>query len=405
LKNIFGLKFSASKSVTEISTSENTPLAELDTLKSELASLETQLIEKRISREQFELSSNQLKERILNAELRAYSLARKDDALARQLRPRIYNEPIVQQVCDHFVYGSKKPLMPQFDADRAPKYYIDPESAKTSVDNSILERMVDTRILTSTLYEKALLCPSCKTPTNVFARFKCPQCGSINIAINRMIEHLSCGTIHQEQTFRSGKDMICPTCKKTLQKNDEQRLIGLVCSCNKCQAHFEDPSQSFFCRACETDFTLTSGIMTEIYTYNLNEQILSEVRSNLGIPVIAQSLESNGYQLTIPGVLAGEAKELQFSIVARKDVKIITIDLFMSDKPIEVEPVLSLYVKMLECATTLPTLAVLAAVPRLSRKAQEVALEHNILVAEGSTPHELAQRIIQAAEGAVGKGA
>lgn len=376
-----------------MSTSAPDVLTEMDTLKRELAILETQLIEKNLSQEQFAAQSEDIKRRISHTESVAYSSARKNETLARELRQRIYNEPIVQLVCNHFIYGSKKLLTPEFGNDRLPKYNVEFDGVKAAVDGSFLNRMVDTGILNSVLFEKIMFCPHCKTPTNVFARFKCPQCGSINISINRMIEHLSCGTIHQESAFQKGLAMVCPTCKKTVQKTDEQRLIGLVCSCNKCQAHFEDPSQSFFCRSCELDFTLTSGIMTEIYTYSLNEKVLTEVRSHLGIPLIARSLESAGYHVAMPGILPGESKEIQFSIVARRNSKIIAIDLVMSDDPVEVEPVLGLYVKMLELKSAL---AVFAAVPRLSRKAQEVASKHNIAIAEGPTPAELAQKIILA---------
>lgn len=369
----------------------NDPLGEIETLMGELASLETQLSNKKINREQYELASKDVQERISNAEAAAYSLARTNESIAKKLRAKSFSDPYVQLVCGHFIHGSKRALEPEFGADRIPRYYAENEGERIVVDTASLERMVDIGILKSSLFEKILLCPKCGIPSNVFARFKCTNCASIDIAINRMIEHLACGTIHNEKAFRVGRQMVCPTCKKKLQKPEEQRLIGLVCTCNKCSAHFEDPSQSFFCRKCKFDFNLTTGAISDISIYNVNEKILHEIRSELGLPVIAKMLEENGYQLSISGIIAGKQKDVQFSIVARKQERIAAIDIAMADSEVAVEPVLELYVKLLQAK---PDVSVFGAIPRLSDQARDVASAHGISVAEGVTPDILGRNIL-----------
>jgi hypothetical protein len=349
-----------------------------------------------MDQEQFDSLSKGLKERISNAESMAYARAKSDDSVAKRLRDRTYSQLTVQQVCNHFIYGSKKPLEPEFGVDRVPRYSVELEKgAKLPVDTALLQRLADVKILNASLFEKVLFCPKCGAPSDVYARFKCTQCASIDISMNRMIEHLACGTIHEERAFRVGKSIVCPTCKKALEKPKEQRLIGLVCSCNKCGAHFEDPSQSFFCRKCEVDFNLTSGIVTDVYTYNLNDKLLVEIRSHIAIPAIAKLLQTNGFELSIPGVMAGAGKSTQFSLLARKESRVIAIDVASNDVEVEVEPVLELYVKLLE---TKPEIAVLGAVPRLSARARDVASKHGISIAEGSTPDEVARKILEIAE-------
>lgn len=370
------------------------PLTEMDTLAWELGSLGGQLAERRISKEQFETMSSALRERLSRAESLAYVLARKNDDIAKRLRARSYVEPSVQQICGHFVSGSKKTLEPEFGADLVPRYYVEDEKGgRTPVERSLLERMVDVRILTGVLFEKLPCCPQCRTRTNVYSRFKCTQCGMIDISINRMLEHIQCGTIHQEREFQVGRNLICPSCKKLLQRPDEHRMIGLVCSCNKCGARFEDPVQSFYCRGCEVDFDLKTGIMTDIYIYSINEKVLNEIQSHLGIPAIAKLVERGEYEVSVPGPMAGK-KEVQFSITARKGSRIIAIDVATSETEVDVGPVLELYVKLLEVT---PTLAVFCAMPRLSSKARQVAESHKILVVEGSTSNEVAQGIMRAA--------
>jgi len=369
------------------------PLGEIETLTRELTSLETALSQKKVTREQFDSLSGQLKARISNAESMAYAMAKTDESIAKKLRAGSYIQLSVQQVCYHFINGPKKPLEPLFEADRIPRYFIEPEKGvRLPVDAALLRRLAGIGILKASLFEKIFMCPKCETPSNVYARFKCPQCASTDISINRMIEHLTCGTIHEEGIFRVGNAMVCPTCKKTLQKPTDQRLIGLMCSCDKCGAHFEDPSQSFFCRKCEVDFNLTTGIITDVYTYYINEKTLDEVRSQIGIPAIAKVLQNGGFEVSMPGTITGGVGE--FSIVARNETRAIAIDIASSDVEVGVEPVLELFVKLLEAK---PDIAVFGALPRLSTKATEVAGMHGIKIAEGLTPSEVANKILEIA--------
>ena len=369
------------------------PLGEMETLTRELASLGTLLSQKKITQEQFDSLSKDLKARISNAESTAYAMAKTDESIAKRLRASSYIESNVQQVCYHFINGPNKPLEPSFEADRIPRYFIEPESGvRLSVDAALLRRLAGIGILKTSLFEKIFMCPNCGTPTNVYSRLKCPHCSSAEISMNRMIEHLTCGTIHEEKVFRVGNTMVCPTCKKTVQKPNEQRLIGLMCSCDKCGAHFEDPSQSFFCRKCEVDFNLTTGIITDVYTYYVNEKTLDEVRSQIGIPAIGRVLENNGFEISMPGTIPGAVG--RFSIVARSGGRAIAIDVSSSDTEVAVEPVLELFVKLLEAK---PDIAVFGALPRLSAKARDVAAMHGIRVAEGLTPSEVANKILEIA--------
>lgn len=366
------------------------PLGDIETLTRELASLETLLSQRKIKPEEFEILSNQIKARISNAESAAYTRAKTDESIAKRLRAANFLETKVQQVCYHFINGPRTPLEPLFEADRIPRYYIEPEKGvQLPVEGSLLRRLADIGILKASLFEKIMMCPKCGTPSNVYTRFKCPQCGSTDISINRMIEHLACGTIHEESIFRVGGASVCPTCKKVLNKPSEQRFIGVMCACGKCRSHFEDPAQSFFCRKCEVDFNLTNGILTDCYIYQINEQTVDEIRSQIGIPAIAQVLQNNGFDVTVPGRIEGATRE--FSMVARRGTHLVCIDIDSNDVEVGVEPVLALFVKLLEVK---PDSAVFGALPRLSTKAREVAEMHAIKVAEGLTPGEVADKIL-----------
>jgi len=371
------------------------PLTEHDNLTSQLANLEKQFAERKVQEKEFQLLSKQLTERIQRAELQAYNSARTDESIARRLRLRNFNDPTIQQVINHFITTGGNPLEPSFGLDRIPRYPIKTETGVVvNIERSLLQKMADIGMVTEALYERSVSCPTCGTPTNVYLRFKCAQCGSIDITINRMIEHLQCGTIHQENVFRVGRNLICPTCKKLLASATDYRVIGVVCSCKACSAHFEDPVQSFYCRGCKKDFSLPSASVVDVFTYSMSKSVLNEARRFLGVDALTRILTENGYLVKSPGtvlVVGGHSKETVFSLTAQKDTRLIAIDVSQSDTEVEVEPVLELFVKMLEAN---PTLAIFGAIPVLSRRARDVATMHNILVAEGPNPSELAKKVL-----------
>jgi hypothetical protein len=373
--------------------SANDPLAEQDSLMSELANLEKQFADHKVKKEEFEVLSKQLKERILRAEAQAYALARKDASMAKRLRFRSYGEPEIQRVISTYLRSGGKSLEPEFGTDRIPRYPVETESGdRTMIGQPLLQRMADMGMLTQSMFERIISCPICGVPSNVYLRFKCTQCGSIDISINRMIEHLQCGTIHQENVFRVGKSLICPTCKKLLQDPGEYRVIGVVCSCNNCHAHFEDPSESFFCRKCNSDFTLPKAIVADVHSYAMTKDALSEARRFMGVNTLRKILSDNGVQMRSRPIVAGPTKEVVFSLIVQKDAKTVAVDIAQGDAEVEVEPVLELYVKTLEAA---PSAAIFGAVPALSKRARDVATLHNILVAEGVTPTQMAEKVLE----------
>jgi len=165
----------------------NDPLTEQDNLTSELANLEKQFADRKVKEKDFELLSKQLRERIRRAESQSYNLAKKDESIARRLRLRNFNDPEIQQVVNHFLKVGEKPLEPTFGADRVPRYLV---LGTLLVEQKILQKMADMGMLSEVLFERIVSCPNCGTPSNVNLRFKCTQCNSMNISLNRMLEHL-----------------------------------------------------------------------------------------------------------------------------------------------------------------------------------------------------------------------
>jgi hypothetical protein len=384
-----------SSSIMATSASTNDPLTEHDNLTNELAELERRFAEGKLAHDKFEEQAKQLRERIERAQSEAYGLARKDESMAKRLRLRNYNDPEVQQVINHFIRTGGKKLEPEFGADRFPRYPLGKES-DVKVERPLLQRMASVGIVTEGLFERILFCPRCLAPSNVYLRFKCTQCGSIDISMERMIEHISCGTIRQESAFHVGTNLICPTCKKLLEKEDGYRIIGVTSTCNSCHASFENPVQSFYCRKCSTDFDLPKAMVVDVFAYGMTKDALKEARRFLGVNTLRRIIGERGYEIRTPGIIAGPSKETVFSMLVIKGSQVIAIDISQSDLEVDIEPVLELYVKMLEAT---PSVAILGATPHLSLRASEVASQHNIAVAEGETPAEVAKKVLEMIEG------
>ena len=112
----------------------------------------------------------------------------------------------------------------------------------------------------------------------------------------------------------------------------------------------------------------------------------------MGLNTLTEILASEGFEVKSPGLLAGTAKEIEFSVVLSKEGKVFAVDISQSDSEVDVEPLLQLYVKTLE---TKLTKAIFAAVPKLSNRARDMATFQGIAVAEGATISEVSHKIIE----------
>src|SRR5208337_861977 len=117
------------------------------------ASLQRQFTEHKMKQEEFELLSTNLKERIVRAEATAYAQARKNEIIARKLRLRSYNDPIIQQVLTHLLSAPSQALEPEFGASRMPEYTMKSSTGESvTVDQRTLQHMADIRFVNEAMF-------------------------------------------------------------------------------------------------------------------------------------------------------------------------------------------------------------------------------------------------------------
>ncbi len=316
-----------------------------------------------------------LRRKLRDLEAAVSRRSKEDPEWARGIRFRLYENRTVQFLLSGFLGGMLQELVPDFDADHRARYPIleNINGVSATIDpTQILDDLSYAGILEKRLFERFASCPSCRTHSEVFLRFKCPECGSTELDSGSLIEHLVCGTVHEFEQCVSDDHLACPTCnEKLVEEGNDYRTVGTFSKCNSCRVHFEGPVQKFACRKCNKEFNPYEASFYETYTYTLKKEVLPEAKSLVGLPLFKSSLEANGYRVEFPGTVTGSSGILHsFTFTAMKDSKTWAVDLIESDAEVDEKEVLAFYAKVTDAKSAK---GILVAVPGLSKRAREFA--------------------------------
>ncbi len=351
------------------------PLQILRTIDRGLINLRKEYAAHKIAKKEYEARIARLNKKKTEAEESLKKLIETDEATAKRLRYRLYENRTVQVLLSGFLGGTVKDLVPIFDAERLPRYpavesIVDGGEPTSSL--SLLDELAAVGILERKIYERFVCCPSCGRHSGVFIRFKCPSCGSINLESRTLLEHLYCGTVHELEEFMAEDRLTCPKCKQDLnQEGVDYRPVGMFNRCKACRKQFEHPVERFACRSCDIEFTAKEAYFHDVHVYSLNPQLVNEVESVVGIPLFKSALETLGFKAELLGSMVGASGVSHtFTITATKDGRSIAVDLAESDKEVDETPVLAFYAKFIDIK---PAGGVLIAIPGLSHKARSFA--------------------------------
>jgi hypothetical protein len=307
-------------------------------------------------------------------------------------RTELYKDHLVQVFLSKFLIGEIEVLEPTFDSDHGYKYpLIEAILGDSTKAADFLERLSKAGILVKTLYDKDLFCPNCGSP-KISIHYNCPHCKSFNVKKSSLIEHLKCGYIDIEDSYRKKDKLVCPRCGTQLEKpGEEYRKAGIWCSCNNCMKNFDIPEPGHFCRSCRINFRFEDAIYESVYSYKLSEEARKE--ASLGwilITPIREFLEHHGYEVETPGFLKGKSgASHMFDITAfeAKDTSAVSvIDLATTTEDIVSEqPVIALFAKIYDVA---PDRACLIAIPKINENGKKMAKLYNITLIEARNPKE-----------------
>ena len=135
-----------------------------------------------------------------------------------------------------------------------------------------LNQLTEKELLKRNFVDKVQLCNKCYSGF-LNHRSICPKCSSINLSMQTLILHKSCGYLGLEKAFGDQGNMICPNCEMTLKKSgldytDTQRTY----SCDNCKHIFRENNKSVFCFNCKSEFKDSELVSTNIYSYDSTEK-------------------------------------------------------------------------------------------------------------------------------------
>jgi hypothetical protein len=125
-----------------------------------------------------------------------------------------------QSIMELFIYGKISEITPVIDLTKPGGYYLKglPKIGwDTKRARQILDSLVRKGFLKADLTDKMITCKSCGS-ANVRLKRACPDCRSLKLSKEGLIEHFSCGAVEKQDAFetKSG-DLVCPKCKAKLQ--------------------------------------------------------------------------------------------------------------------------------------------------------------------------------------------
>jgi hypothetical protein len=176
----------------------------------------------------------------------------------------------------------------------------------------LLSQMVEAGVLVGDLVDKAPVCPECGSH-QVSTRYVCPKCNNYDIAHSFLYEHLKCGRVASDDTFKKGEQLICPKCQTVLHSfGVEYRAVGAWYKCGNCNESFNSPAHQHFCRPRRHQFAMDRVRLVPIYQYRLNPAALGAIRKEtLVYDDAILMLESLGLAVIAPGVSPGKSGQAQ----------------------------------------------------------------------------------------------
>jgi hypothetical protein len=323
-----------------------------------------------------------LEKAIYDVKRKLWTEAEKKPALVKTLRVRLYRSPVAQGIVKRLIDLEVKAIEPTIETGTEPKYPQLENLANYPQKKiqSTLDELVDTGVLLKEPYERLVACPSCHETSKVFIRHNCPKCGSSMSQMDRLMEHVKCGSTYKQREYHGPHGIRCPKCDKTVNEEQDLRSVGVVFECASCKSIFSDPIQAFHCRRCESEFMLKNCELKDTYSYLLNDKVRSEAMKTLTVLTMADMVEKQGWKVKIPGVVKGKSGvEHEFTLTCQNK-RTIAIDLATSETKVDMETALSSYAKFIDI---LNVEKLIIAMPRLERTAKDFLKANKITYIEG----------------------
>jgi predicted nucleic acid-binding Zn-ribbon protein len=219
------------------------------------------------------------------------------------------------------------------------------EKYNPAIFRRLLRSLEEKGILEQKDYQMVVFCPKCRSP-EVYTKYACTKCKSVDIKRNDFIEHSHCGYIDDKSKFEKDHRFVCPNCDTDLGSVDEEppesgkesyTIIGSSFKCNNCGNNFERPNIQHQCQGCGSSFNFKQSKYEKISSYiktGRAAEMSPENRIQRVKDSIQDILSEWGVDVKYDTVLRGQSEgEHVFDVIGETKQKIILADISENGKP------------------------------------------------------------------------
>lgn len=314
-----------------------------------------------------------------------------------------------QSMMELFLYGKIKEVVPIVDPSRPEGYFFDgvPQlDWETKRSRQALDSLVRKGYLKTELVDKVIVCMACNS-ANVRIKKLCPECMSLRLRKEGLIEHFACGAVDRQAAFENvNGDLVCPKCKAKLQLiGSDYRVLPPAYVCLACNVRSSEPLLVVKCDDCGSTAQLDEEPEVLLYKYNSNPDLaMQEVQQIKPVEVCANFFKSFGYTIVTPAFVSGRSgNQHLFDILIlgrvgwvepydptatkttmRKDNGNTVVEVLISSKPIDLEEMTRIYgmINDIDCD------AIIFVIPGMTENARNYASAYNMKISEGKTIEE-----------------
>jgi hypothetical protein len=311
-----------------------------------------------------------------------------------------------QSLMELFLYGKVTQITPTINPSKPEGYsysglpHLDWDTKHTT---QVLETLVRKGYLNSELIDKMILCQTCASG-NVRIVKSCPECGSLRLHKEGLIEHFSCGAVERQSAFESKNgDLVCPKCKAKLQLiGSDYRTLPSAYKCLSCNTLHSEPKLLAKCVDCTSTAELDDEPEILLYKYTANPQMPTKELARIKpIDNVTQYFKDLGYTIVAPAFVSGRsgtqhlfdmlilgkidwAETEHFDKPLTKDGGNTAVEVLISGKPINLGDITRIYGKISDIDTGF----ILFAIPGLTPNARNYAKAYHMKISEGKSIEE-----------------
>ena len=211
--------------------------------------------------------------------------------------------------------------------------YVEAEETWKTADSvqvkGALENLEKKGALKSKFIDRVLTCPDCGSP-EVYSKYACPKCNSINAEYTELLEHMKCGYIGSKDKFIKDSSLVCPGCQAELKEEAiHYRVIGNCYQCEKCGYRFDTPEIIHICQECRRTFTYQEAKYIKIFAYKITDETVNDFGRDLPIlENIKKILVDKGFKVQLhPQITGASGVQHSFDILAEKNETRLVVDI------------------------------------------------------------------------------